>query len=60
MKCENVFCIYWADKSCQLDDISLDIQGNCQSCIYIELSEKMLLKKRKSLLNSIKLNSGKL
>ena len=39
MRCENNFCIYWKDKSCILDEISLDIQGQCEDCIYIDLDE---------------------
>ncbi len=44
MRCENQFCIYHNNDSCVLDDIELDIAGQCQSCIYISLSEKELNK----------------
>ena len=47
MNCENIFCIYWEKNKCILDDISLDIIGNCDSCIYIDLSEKELEEYRK-------------
>lgn len=47
--CENKFCIYWEDHSCILDSISLDVQGNCQNCIYVDLDETMLSDARKEL-----------
>ena len=37
--CENHFCIYWEDNQCVLKSISLDIQGICQDCIYVELEQ---------------------
>lgn len=39
MKCENIFCIYWSNNDCILGKITLDIQGTCQKCIYINLYE---------------------
>ena len=46
MLCENKFCIYYADDECVLDEIELDIQGSCKCCIYVNISEKELEKKR--------------
>lgn len=46
LRCKNSFCIYWKDKNCILDEISLDIQGQCEDCIYIDLDEKILEEKR--------------
>lgn len=38
MICENVYCIYNRDDSCIFgDDVQLDIQGKCTSCIYVEI-----------------------
>ena len=42
MQCENLFCIYWAENECVLDDITLDIKGICQSCIYVNIQESDL------------------
>ena len=42
MKCANSFCIYWENNTCLLKEISLDMQGNCQACIYISLSREEL------------------
>ncbi len=42
MYCENRFCIYWSDQACILDEISLDIQGSCQQCIYVDMEEEFL------------------
>ncbi len=54
MTCGNCFCIYWSDNKCILDDITLDIQGNCTSCIYVSIPEKTLEQKRKEVLKKYK------
>ncbi len=54
MKCENVFCVYWYNNECDLREISLDIQGNCQECIYVNISESTLQKQRQNFLNNNK------
>lgn len=46
MLCENLFCIYYSDEECILDEIELDICGNCKCCIYVDIPEKQLAKKR--------------
>lgn len=46
MHCENFFCIYWKESHCILNQISLDIQGSCQSCIYVNIDEHCLNRKR--------------
>lgn len=50
MRCDNVFCIYWADERCSLDKISLDIRGCCENCIYINADDARLEEKRAQLL----------
>ena len=40
MMCENLFCIYWENGECVLDEVTLDCQGKCNECIYIKLDEK--------------------
>ena len=46
MLCENRFCIYWSENSCLLDEIELDVQGSCMSCIYVNLDETILQEQR--------------
>lgn len=53
MNCENIFCIYWEKDKCILDNINLDISGVCQSCIYIELNDKVLETYRKNGIDKI-------
>ena len=50
-QCGNYFCIYWTESGCSLENITLDIQGICQDCIYIELEKETLLQARAYLLN---------
>lgn len=47
MLCENVFCVYWNNRNCSLSEISLDIQGNCEKCIYIDIEESVLENQRR-------------
>ena len=46
MLCENYLCIYWRKNCCTLKNISLDIQGNCLDCIYINIKKDFLEKLR--------------
>lgn len=46
MECENSFCVYWLKENCILEKITLDIQGNCQDCVYINIDENTLQKER--------------
>ena len=50
MHCENIFCVYWAAEGCVLEEISLDMQGKCESCLYIPFPEEELEKKRQAYL----------
>lgn len=47
MNCDNLFCIYWENHTCTLQEISLNIQGSCQACVYAEISPKILEQARK-------------
>ncbi|MBQ1991314.1 MAG: hypothetical protein II233_00865 [Clostridia bacterium] len=47
MRCENIFCIYCLRKECTLNEISLDIQGNCENCIYVDIDENILEEQKK-------------
>lgn len=49
MICENEFCLYWHDNVCVLKEVTLDIQGRCQNCIYVTISETVLDRERKKL-----------
>lgn len=40
--CQNEFCIYQNSGECILENIQLDIQGNCADCIYINIEENVL------------------
>ena len=51
MMCENLFCVYWSDNECILDEISIDIQGSCESCIYVDIDDESLKKSREKFLN---------
>jgi hypothetical protein len=44
MKCENEFCIYQEKGNCILDDIKLDVIGQCTECIYVNIPNKQLEK----------------
>lgn len=46
MQCENIFCIYWAEDECILENITLDIKGVCQNCIYVDMKEDDLHSQR--------------
>lgn len=50
MFCENEFCIYQENRQCILDKISLDIQGRCKECIYIDIDEINLQNFKKTLI----------
>lgn len=52
MKCENYFCLYWYKNSCILDEISLDIRGCCEDCVYIDIEDDFLIETRCQLLAS--------
>lgn len=47
MKCENLFCVYYENYACLLQEIELDIMGCCKSCIYVNIPENELEKLRK-------------
>lgn len=52
MRCENEFCIYQTDNNCILNNIELDINGTCLSCILIQIPNETLNEfKNKALYN---------
>ena len=50
MKCENHFCIYEEKGECSLDEIEISSLGMCDSCIYPDIDENILLEAKKKLL----------
>lgn len=58
MQCGNAFCVYWHKDECSLDEISLDVQGNCECCIYVDIDERLLERKRKRFLFKLKLREA--
>lgn len=50
--CQNNFCIYWSSSLCTLDEITLGVQGSCQACIYVTITEDVLQKERESILKN--------
>lgn len=46
MNCENSFCVYWENRNCVLDSVSLDVLGCCQACILVEISDQELKRAR--------------
>lgn len=52
MNCDNIFCIYWEDEHCTINNISIDIVGNCMNCIYVDIKDDILLEARKRMLRS--------
>ena len=42
LSCENEFCIYQSEGMWILENIQLDIQGNCTDCIYVNVNETVL------------------
>lgn len=52
MLCKNVFCIYWQQENYILSKVSMDIQGRCEECIYVDIDEDRLEKDRNQTLHS--------
>lgn len=42
MKCENIFCVYQDKGLCILEEIEIEITGQCSNCIYTDIIEKDL------------------
>lgn len=49
MKCENEFCIYQENDECVLEEVSLDIIGQCTECIYVDLNKEVLISEKEKL-----------
>ena len=53
MRCKNRFCVYWREDVCILEEIELDLQGSCQSCIYVSLPAAQLQRARAASLRAL-------
>ena len=53
LSCENEFCIYQKQGNCILENVHLDIQGNCIECIYINVEQDILNNLKKKLLREL-------
>jgi len=53
MHCGNNFCVYWDNKKCILNEVSLDISGQCEDCILIDIEEDLLKQKRQEILDRL-------
>ena len=53
MQCENVYCIYCEKMECKLEEISLDVQGQCTECIYVEIEEELIAERKQKQLKLI-------
>ena len=42
LSCQNEFCVYQKQGHCILNSVSLDIQGNCLDCVYVNVEEESL------------------
>ena len=42
MKCGNFLCIYEKNGICCFDEVELDIDGRCTSCIYPNFEKEIL------------------
>ena len=53
LSCENEFCIYQKQVTFVLEEVQLDIQGNCVDCIYISIEDKELTNLKTKSLNAL-------
>ena len=58
MKCENYLCIYELDGDCTLKEISLNITGTCEECIYPSINRGYLQMAKESLLTELELRDN--
>ena len=50
MKCENFLCIYEEGGLCTLEEVTLNITGSCDDCIYPDLDPVYLKSRKQALL----------
>lgn len=49
MYCKNEFCIYQKKGSCLLTEVTLDINGMCEDCLYVDFDPAALERSKKKL-----------
>ena len=55
--CQNDFCTDWEKNKCLLTAVSVNGQGQCEDCVFIQLDEEELKQKRRELRMRLKCNS---
>ena len=50
MQCQNYLCIYESNGACTLKEISLNISGTCDDCVYPSFDAQYLKREKKKLL----------
>ena len=58
MRCENLFCIYFNENFCTLDEITLNIQGICTNCILVNVEESILKTQRENLVSKFEISDN--
>ena len=53
ISCENIFCIYEENGECVLRAPSLDFQGGCRECIYVDVPEEYLQSMKRAMLKKL-------
>ncbi len=53
MNCDNTFCIYEENGKCLFESVDHDINGNCTSCIYVDIPKEILENNKIALRNDI-------
>lgn len=46
IQCENRLCVYYQDHRCLLESITLDILGQCEACLLIDLTDREIARAR--------------
>lgn len=54
IECLNKFCIYQKNNKCILEEIGIENNGTCASCIYIDIPEDILEYEKQKARNSFR------
>ena len=46
IQCENEWCVYQENNRCVMQTVTLDIQGQCQECVYVSLDAEWLQQRK--------------
>lgn len=53
VNCQNIFCVYESKGECVLKEVSIDISGACEECIYVAIDNKVLQKEKSNILKNL-------